>query len=70
MEIDIAIELSKNEIIESINKVSEKYKLPSCLLNQIIQAIANQTMQIANNDLQKHLEEYRKQQEEKEKESE
>lgn len=58
MKIDVAIELSKNEIVNNINEVSKKYNLPSCLLNNIIQAIANEVNIMAKNDLQKNMEEY------------
>lgn len=58
MKIDVAIELSKNEIIKNINEVSKKYNLPSCLLNQILQAIANEVNNIAQQDLHKNMQEY------------
>ncbi len=58
MKIDVAIELSKNEIVNNINEVSKKYNLPSCLLNNIIQAIANEVNIMAQNDLQHNMEEY------------
>ena len=58
MKIDVAIELSKNEIVNNINEVSKKYNLPSCLLNNILQAIANEVNIMAQNDLQKNMEEY------------
>ena len=62
MKIDVAIELSKNEIVNNINEVSKKYNLPSCLLNNILQAIANEVNIMAQNDLQKNMEEYERQQ--------
>ena len=62
MKIDVAIELSKNEIINSINEVSKKYNLPSCLLNQILQAIANEVNNITQQDLQKNMQDYQRQQ--------
>lgn len=60
MKIDVAIELSKNEIVNNINEVSKKYNLPSCLLNNIIQGIANEVNIMAQNDLQKNMEEYKR----------
>jgi len=60
MKIDVAIELSKNEIINSINEVSKKYNLPSCLLNQILQAIANEVNNLAQQELSKNLEDYKR----------
>ena len=62
MKIDVAIELSKNEIINSINEVSKKYNLPSCLLNQILQAIANEVNNLAQQDLHNNMQEYERQQ--------
>jgi len=62
MKIDVAIELSKNEIVNSINEVSKKYNLPSCLLNQILQAIANEVNNIAQQDLHNNMQEYERQQ--------
>lgn len=62
MKIDVAIELSKNEIINSINKVSKKYNLPSCLINNILQAIANEVNNIAQQDLHNNMQEYERQQ--------
>ena len=61
MKIDVAIELSKNEIINSINEVSKKYNLPSCLLNNILQAIANEVNNIAQQDLQQNMQDYQRQ---------
>lgn len=58
MKIDVAIELSKNEIVNSINEVSKKYNLPSCLLNQILRAIANEVNNLAQQDLHNNMQEY------------
>lgn len=61
MQIDVAIELAKNEIVNNINEVSKRYNLPSCLLNNILQAIALETNNIAQQELQKNMEEYERQ---------
>lgn len=58
MEINVAMELAKNEIVENINQVSSKYNLPSCLLNVILQAIALEVNNIAKKDLEKNMQEY------------
>ena len=60
MKIDVAMELAKNEIINSINEVSKKYNLPSCLLNIIIQVIGNEISKISQEELLKNMEEYNK----------
>lgn len=60
MQIDVAMELSKNEIVNNINEVSKRYNLPSCLLNNIIQSIATEVNNIAQQDLVKNMEEYKR----------
>ena len=47
MQIDVAMELAKNDIVNNINEVSKRYNLPSCLLNNILQAIASEVNNIA-----------------------
>lgn len=58
MQLDVAVELAKNEIITNINEVSGRYNLPSFLLNNIIQLIANETNRMAQEDLEKNMKEY------------
>jgi hypothetical protein len=60
MKIDVAMELSKNEIVNNINEVSKRYNLPSCLLNNIIQSIVIEVNNIAQQDLAKNMEEYKR----------
>ena len=62
MQIDVAMELAKNEIVNNINEVSKKYNLPFCLLNNIIQPIAIEVDKMAQQNLQKNMEEYQRQQ--------
>jgi hypothetical protein len=62
MQIDVAIELAKNEIVNNINEVSSKYNLPFCLLNNIIQAIALETNSLTQQELAKNMEDYKRQQ--------
>jgi hypothetical protein len=62
MQIDVAMELAKNEIVNNINEVSSKYNLPFCLLNNIIQAIALETNNITQQELAKNMEDYKRQQ--------
>lgn len=73
MKIDVAMELAKNEIINSINEVSERYGLPPYLLDVIMQAIANETKRMSEEQLVKNMEEHKKnietQKESKKKES-
>lgn len=60
MQIDVAMELAKNEIVNNINEVSKRYQLPSCLLNNILQAITNEVNNIAQQDLAKNMEDYQR----------
>ena len=62
MQIDVAMELAKNEIVNNINEVSSKYNLPFCLLNNIIQAIALETNNLTQQELAKNMEDYKRQQ--------
>lgn len=62
MQIDVAIELAKNDIVNNINEVSKRYNLPSCLLNNIIQAIAIEVNNISQQELAKNMEDYQRQQ--------
>lgn len=66
--IDVAMELSKNEIVDSINKICEKNNLPLCLLNIIISNIALEVNNMAQQELQKNMNDYIENQK-KEKES-
>ena len=61
MQIDVAMELAKNDIINNINEVSKRYQLPSCLLNNILQAIASEVNNISQQDLTKNMEDYKRQ---------
>lgn len=61
MQIDVAMELAKNDIVNNINEVSKKYQLPSCLLNNIIQGIGIEINNIAQQDLAKNMEDYKRQ---------
>ena len=60
MQIDVAMELAKNDIVNNINEVSKKYQLPSCLLNNIIQGIGIEINNIAQQDLAKNMEDYQR----------
>ena len=61
MQVDVAIELAKNEIVNNINEVSKRYNLPSCLLNNIIQLIAIEVNNLSQQELQKNMQEYERQ---------
>lgn len=61
MQIDVAMELAKNDIVNNINEVSKRYNLPSCLLNNIIQLIAIEVNNLSQQELQKNMQEYEKQ---------
>ena len=60
MQIDVAMELAKNEIVNNINEVSKKYQLPSCLLNNILQAITIEVNNITQQELAKNMEDYQR----------
>lgn len=60
MQIDVAMELAKNDIVNNINEVSKRYNLPSCLLNNILQAIASEVNNIAQQELSKNMEDYKR----------
>lgn len=53
--IDVMMEVSKNEIVDSINKVCEKNNLPLCLLNIIISNIAVEVNNMSQQELQKNM---------------
>lgn len=56
--IDVILELSKQEIVDSINKVCEKNNLPLCLLNIIISNIAAEVNNMSQQELQKNMRSY------------
>lgn len=62
--LDVSMELSKNEIVDSINKICEKHNLPICLLNIIISNIAievnSMTQYQLQNNMNKYIEESKK----------
>lgn len=65
--LDVGMELSKNEIVDSINKICEKHNLPICLLNIILSNIAIEVNNMAQQELQKNMNTYlENQKEEKE----
>lgn len=66
--LDVTMELSKNEIVDSINKICEKHGIPICLLNIIISNIALEVNNMAQQELQKNMNDYIENQK-KEKES-
>lgn len=74
--IDVRMELSKNEIVDSINKICEEHGLPLCLLNIILANILNEVNSMTQQELQKNMTTYlesqkeEKETNEKEKESE
>lgn len=56
--LDVMMELSKNEIVDSINKICEKNNLPLCLLNIIISNIAVEVNNMSQQELQKNMNNY------------
>lgn len=58
--LDVIMELSKNEIVDSINKTCEKNGLPLCLLNIILSNILNEVNNMTQQELQKNMSEYLK----------
>lgn len=65
--IDVIMEISKNEIVDSINKTCEKNGLPLCLLNIILSGILNEVNNMTQQELQKNMTTYlENQKEEKE----
>ena len=66
--IDVILELSKQEIVDSINKVCEKHNLPLCLLNIIISNIAVEVNNMSQQELQKNMRSYIESQNEENKE--
>lgn len=69
MKINVSMELTKNEIVNSINGICEKYNVPLSLLNIILTNINIEVNNMAQQELQKDLAEYYESQKE-EKESE
>lgn len=65
--LDVTIELSKNEIVDSINKICEKNNLPLCLLNIIISNIAIEVNNMTQQELQKNMNNYLESQKESDK---
>lgn len=63
--IDVIMEISKNEIVDSINKICEKNGLPLCLLNIILSNITVEVNNMTQQELQKNMTEYLENQEQK-----
>ena len=56
--IDVSMELSKNELVDSINAICKKHNLPLCILNIILSSILNETTNLAQQELQKNMNNY------------
>lgn len=65
--IDVRMELSKNEIVDSINNICEKHGLPLCLLNIILANILNEVNGMTQQELQKNMTAYLESQKEEKK---
>ncbi len=56
--IDVAMELSKNEIVSSINEICQRNNLPLCLLHIILSNILNEVDLMSNKELEKNMNNY------------
>lgn len=56
--LDVIMEISKNEIVDSINKICEKNNLPLCLLNIILSNITVEVNNMTQQELQKNMNNY------------
>lgn len=68
--LDVTMELSKNEIVDNINKICEKNCLPLCLLNIIISNIAVEVNNMTQQELQNNMSIYLANQKEEKKDGE
>lgn len=58
MKINVAMQLAKNDIINSINDIITKYNLPICLLVGMIDELATEIHNLSDNELKSDMEAY------------
>lgn len=63
MSIDLKIEMAKQEYVETINKINEKYGLPLSLIEIILGGICNEVHNMKVLQIQKEQEELSKKKE-------
>lgn len=60
MSIDFKIELAKNEYVEAINEINNKYELPLSIIEVILSGICNEVHNMKISQIQKEQEELSK----------
>lgn len=58
MKINVAIQLATNDIINNINEVINKYNLPVCLIERIIDDLNKEIHTLSDNELTSDMEQY------------
>lgn len=58
MKINVAMQLAKNDIINSINDIITRYNLPICLLVGIIEDLNTEIHNLSDNELKADMDAY------------
>lgn len=58
MKINVAMQLAKNDIINSINEIITRYNLPICLLVGIIEDLNTEIHNLSDNELKADMDAY------------
>lgn len=61
MSIDLKMELAKQEYVDAINKINEKYELPISIIEIILNGICNEVHNMKITQIQQEQEELAKQ---------
>ena len=67
MSIDLKMELAKQEYVDAINKINEKYELPISIIEIILSGICNEIHNMKLMQIQKEQEELSKEEKESDK---